>query len=314
MNIKKCFVVTTAILSMVSSLSFSVSAAKLGDDSNYDPKASCSWVIGDDGTAIITEVTTTGKYFDIPDTIEYQPPMDETAESISVPVTGVKDYAFSMCENLEAVYVPETFKIENTGNVAFLTSSAVMDFMDNELGETATVNDVLRYVAKKANYKNGNFTDNDLAEVSVKLNKKLSLVDVSTASTVQGKIMTLLKNIDQMNLNDKLYNSLTIWISTITYDGFTLCSYKNAEEIKQYAEGRKILKMNFAELMVSEYIEGDSNGDGKFNVRDAAYVASTVAKGIVISPLENPGADYNVDGKVNVRDAAAMARALSASK
>ncbi len=57
------------------------------------------------------------------------------------------------------------------------------------------------------------------------------------------------------------------------------------------------------------YLTGDANGDGKVNVRDAAFIASAMANGegdkLPIS------ADFNEDGKVNVRDAAAIAAALA---
>ena len=54
-------------------------------------------------------------------------------------------------------------------------------------------------------------------------------------------------------------------------------------------------------------IIGDSNGDGKVNVRDAARLSVIISKG------EEPPAwaDFNGDGKVNVRDCAAVANACA---
>ena len=50
---------------------------------------------------------------------------------------------------------------------------------------------------------------------------------------------------------------------------------------------------------------GDSNDDGKVNIRDAAYIAIMLAKG---TPEKLPEwSDYNGDGKINIRDAAAIA-------
>ncbi|MGN1481353.1 leucine-rich repeat protein [Porcipelethomonas sp.] len=58
-------------------------------------------------------------------------------------------------------------------------------------------------------------------------------------------------------------------------------------------------------------VDGDANGDGKMNVRDAAFIAQKLAKGLV---SELPScADYNGDGVINVRDAAAIARELANS-
>ena len=53
--------------------------------------------------------------------------------------------------------------------------------------------------------------------------------------------------------------------------------------------------------------KGDTNGDGKINVRDAAFIASSIATG------RNLGseADYNCDGKKNIRDAAALVNDLT---
>lgn len=56
-------------------------------------------------------------------------------------------------------------------------------------------------------------------------------------------------------------------------------------------------------------ITGDANGDGKLNVRDAAFIASSLAAGKGNDlPL---AADFNEDGKKNVRDAAAIASYLA---
>ena len=54
-----------------------------------------------------------------------------------------------------------------------------------------------------------------------------------------------------------------------------------------------------------EIILGDANGDGKLNVRDAAYIARMLSQGR--AEELPPSADFNQDGKVNVRDAAAIA-------
>ncbi|MGN1481394.1 dockerin type I repeat-containing protein [Porcipelethomonas sp.] len=55
--------------------------------------------------------------------------------------------------------------------------------------------------------------------------------------------------------------------------------------------------------------KGDANGDGKLNVRDAAFIARALSLGEGDTLPEN--ADYNEDGVVNVRDAAAIARDLA---
>ncbi|MBQ3566792.1 MAG: dockerin type I repeat-containing protein [Oscillospiraceae bacterium] len=56
---------------------------------------------------------------------------------------------------------------------------------------------------------------------------------------------------------------------------------------------------------------GDVNNDGKFNVRDAAYVARHIASG-TIDELEMYFADYNSDGRIDVRDCAKIAKDITA--
>ena len=59
-------------------------------------------------------------------------------------------------------------------------------------------------------------------------------------------------------------------------------------------------------------LAGDANQDGKVNVRDAAFIASTLAQGKGDTlPIT---ADFNNDKKVNVRDAAAIANYLATKK
>ena len=56
-------------------------------------------------------------------------------------------------------------------------------------------------------------------------------------------------------------------------------------------------------------IKGDANGDGVVNVRDAAYIAKCLAKGMGDALPAN--ADTTSKGNVNVRDAAAIAKSLA---
>ena len=64
-------------------------------------------------------------------------------------------------------------------------------------------------------------------------------------------------------------------------------------------------KANDASMVITcEKVLGDSNGDGKVNVRDAAKLSMLISRGAIL-PI---WADYNGDGKVNVRDCAAIAK------
>lgn len=278
------------------------SAEQVGEEGSPEDnknKPEYSFRVTADGKAIITDVTTDKTSFTIPETVDNN--------GAVIKVTGVEDFSFAMCENLTTIFVPAGLTLEDTGNAAFITEKAFIKFMDGELGDAATFDDVLRYIAKKANFKDGNFTEEDLAELSVKLYQKLSTVDISKAETVEAKIMTIVRNINKMDLNPNLRDSFGIWIATVTYDGLTLCGLPGIP-MQEYAEGRKILGMNY--ISQTDYIVGDANGDGKVNVRDSAFIASMLSKG-GIDIGSNPAADFNLDGKVTVRDAAALARALA---
>jgi len=295
MRFTKIAAIAGAVSILVSALPFNVAAA---NQVSIDYK-----IINDQ--AIITNVNTNG----VKDVTKIEIPASITDGEFTYEVVGVEDFAFALCEDLEVICVPDSLTIANTGNVAFLTSDSVMNFLDKELSDAATTDDIVKYIAEHANYKNGVYTDEDLADVAVKLEKKLSMIDISVADTVEGKIMTLLRNVDEMNLNQELYDSFSLWLSTITYYNTTICANEGTE-MQEYAKGREFLGLNFTPL-VTDYVVGDANGDSKVNVRDAAYIASTIAKGQIIDPLKNPAADFNNDGKVNVRDAAALARSLA---
>ncbi len=107
----------------------------------------------------------------------------------------------------------------------------------------------------------------------------------------------------------------TIANTSDKFDG-TIIGYK-ASTAEEYTKSYNI---RFEELNGSSNVDpvpgelekGDANKDGKVNVRDAAAIASALAKND-ISSLPSV-ADYNGDGKINVRDAAAIASFLASSK
>ena len=65
------------------------------------------------------------------------------------------------------------------------------------------------------------------------------------------------------------------------------------------------------EIPAGLLLRGDANSDGVVNVRDAAFIAKCLAKGIV-STLPKL-ADFNMDGRTDVRDAASLAKVLAAA-
>lgn len=292
MRIKKLISIISACFIITSTVSFSISAA----DVKPEEPDMLEYALTIDGTAVITEVKTNKEMFSIPNLVE------------GLQVVGVADYAFASCENLEIINVPDSLTNAYTTNVAFLTSSTLMKYLDNELSESATIDDIIRYIAVKANYKNGNFTDDDLSVAIYKLEQQLKTIDISLADTVEEKVMTLIKNVTNLNISDDLKNRFYLWMSTVNYNGLTLRGNDNTE-MKQYALSREPIGMKYE--IIPEYVLGDANGDGKFNIRDAAFLAAKLSRGESITIVDNPAADYNKDDKVNIRDAAKMASNLA---
>ena len=289
-TLTKLMAAAGALSVLASAMPFVVSA----DDATVLP---FKYEVKDNGVIITEWTDLTAETATIPATV--------TVGENDVDVIGVADYAFGLCEDLAVINVPDSLKLDNIGNTAFMTSSILMGFLDNELKGASTTADIVKYVADKAGYKNGNYTDADLADLTVKLNNHLNKVDISAASTVEGKLMTLVKNIGDMGFSQDNLDKFGLWIATVTYDGLEL--HGNAGiDAETYANGKKIKY-----VANGGYILGDANGDGKFDVRDAAWVARHLAAGETIDVSTNPAADSNKDGKVTVRDAAAMARALA---
>lgn len=289
MKITKILAAISTAAVMAFSAVFSASAVLTPDETSY------LYRIDPDGDAIITAVKTADSTFTIPATVE--------KNGKEVPVVGVDDFAFAFCDNVKMINVPDSLIVEKTGNIAFLNSTSVVDFLNKELGNVKNTDEVIKYVAKKAKYKNGNPTDEDLAQLAVKIKNKIADIDLSGYDDVIGKTMAIVKGIEGLDMSAKNRNNYKVWLSSITYSDITLAGSEEAP-MKSYAEGRKLLGMNYK---VGGFILGDANGDGVFSVRDAAYIARTIAKGIKIDVAVNPAADYNQDGVVSVRDAAAIA-------
>ncbi len=56
---------------------------------------------------------------------------------------------------------------------------------------------------------------------------------------------------------------------------------------------------------------GDSNADGKVNIRDATYIQKYVANIVTLTSLEKLRAETNFDGKINIRDATFIQKHLA---
>ncbi len=103
------------------------------------------------------------------------------------------------------------------------------------------------------------------------------------------------------------------YFNTLGTDETIIKGYVDSTAYK-YAEAHSVTFMDVESETVYEFGQqsGDANGDGKVNVRDAAYIAAKLAHGK--ADELSSFADFNGDGKINVRDAAAIAKFLATGK
>ena len=293
MKITKMLAALSTAAVMAFSAAVSASAILTPDETAY------LYRINPDGNAVITAVKTAETTFTVPATVE--------KNGKDVAVVGVDDFAFALCDNLKVINVPDSLTLEQTGSVAFINSSSVVEFLNNEIGDAKNINEVVKYVAKKAKYKNGNYTDADLADLTVKLENKIKDIDLSSEDNIVGKTMILLKSVDELDLSTKNRDNYTLWLNSITYNGLTLAGSDSAP-MKKYAEGKEILGMKYQ----AGGLRGDANSDGVVNVRDCAKIANALAfKTVDKLPACS---DYNNDGSITVRDAAKLAQDLAKKK
>lgn len=197
-------------------------------------------------------------------------PKKALINNLSFDVIGISDYAFGYCNDLSVIHVPSTLKNSNMGNVAFLNAASIVDFINGELGKDATFNDVVKYIAKQINYNNGNYTDDDINTIAQIILDKISKVDTSGSDTLEDKVMTLIKNIDQMGLSDATLAKFDAWIANVTYNNITIKG-EGGTEIQQYVTARESLGLKYAVTSIySADEEGselhykaiDTDGDG----------------------------------------------------
>ncbi len=185
-------------------------------------------------------------------------------------VVGIKDYAFGYCNNLSVVHVPTSLKESNMGNVSFLTASSIVEYINAETGENATTEDVVKYIAKQL-YGENTYTDEQLNIITTKLMDRINKVDTSGDTTLEGKLMTLIKNIDKMGLTNSTIDAFNNWIAKVKYKDMIIKGQPETE-IQSYVNARSSLGLNYeityTYLLDNNgnelyYVPIDSNGDGK---------------------------------------------------
>ena len=122
-------------------------------------------------------------------------------------------------------------------------------------------------------------------------------------------------------------NDLNIWDIKFSYHEYislgkskiTIAVYSMHPECEQYISNyvkekgidESLVRYAWLDALPDNEITvlGDANSDGVKNVRDCAFIANALSKGVAERLPDT--ADYNKDGKKNVRDAAAISKDLA---
>ena len=238
----------------------------------------------------------------------------ESLESLVIP-NGVKEFngwVFLDCKNLKTISIPSTItyvSYEAFSGCSSLKSIKLPDGVTKiEGGAFSNCSNLMSFDIPKGI---SDITDNMFLGCSgikdITVPDSVKSIDYNAFANCAN-----LSNITIYNPDCKIYDSRgTISNgkddSNYYYNG-TISGYVNSTA-QEYAEGRNYKFVSLGEKPTE--INGDSNGDGVLNVRDAAYIARMLAngKGKDIPII----ADFNGDNKVDVRDAAAIARYLAKS-
>lgn len=252
-------------------------------------------------------------------------------------VIGVDDFAFYGCTDLTTIVVPDSLKLDNIGDLAFLTQSDVFSILAaNGINESvltskneeefelnlskasiAYIVNTVKFMGK--NDWKGNESELDAAgQVFENVAKTINVED--PAAFVQAlytlddttKVVRAEDEDTLEKMSAKSYELFKAWVKTIPYADLTVKASSEDTDAAKYAKGKALLGMKFE---VSEtHLIGDATQDGIVNVRDCAKIANAVAFKTVDKLPCFKCADYNGDGTVNVRDAAQLANAIATGK
>lgn len=235
------------------------------------------------------------------------------SEIDGLPVTTIGDYAFCAC-HLTEITISNSVTTIGKGvfrNCDFLTEITIPDsvttigdkaFENCQVLTKVTIPDSVTTIGDYAFY-----SCEGLTEITI----PNSVTYIGRCAFACGKGLTKITIENPVcEIFDYIYFGISCFDygDTISYTA-TIYGYENSTAQK-YAE-----KYDRKFELLGEVIDspdGDSNGDGILNVRDAAFIAQKLAKGLAAElPLSS---DYNDDGKINVRDAAAIAKFLATGK
>ena len=278
-------------------------------------------------TAVTTDITTTYTTVttDVTET-ESQPPVTTTTTETSfIIITSATTTAAS----IPGVMITSTSvsKSQSTGTVVTVTipiistvSSTVTssDTTSASASTSATTTEIITtYLTSDLTSATSQTTTSATSSVSV----SGTTVSQTTQTTPGGDIRLSRTSLD-MSVGDRIllkifgYEGTVQWvysdpkIALVDENGYVEAVGEGSTTVYAvYGNGILSCSVTVEGTGTSETTIGDANGDGKLDVRDAAYIARMLAGGQGDEiPLT---ADFNGDGQVNVRDAAAIARFLA---
>ena len=252
-------------------------------------------------------------------------------------VIGVDDFAFYGCTDLATVVVPDSLKLDNIGDLAFLTSKDVLTFLaangindavlsskTEEEVEANLTKAAEAYIVNTVKFMGKNDwkgdepeladADDVLENVAKTLNANDPAAFVKDLYTIEDTTKVVrAEDVDTLEkMSAKSYELFKAWVKTIPYVDLTVKASSEDTDAAKYAKGKALLGMKFE--VSATHLIGDANQDGVVNVRDCAKIANAVAFKTVDQLPCFKCADYNEDGTVNVRDAAQLANAIATGK
>ncbi len=277
--------------------------------------------------AVTTDITTTYTTVttDVTET-ESQPPVTTTTTETSFIIITLT--RATTATSIPGVMITSTSvsKSQSTGTVVTVTipiistvSSTVTssDTTSASASTSATTTEIITtYLTSDLTSETSQTISSATSSVSV------NGTTVSTTQTTPGGDIRLSRTSLDMSVGDRIllkifgYEGTVQWvysdpkIALVDENGYVEAVGEGSTTVYAvYGNGILSCSVTVEGTGTSETTIGDANGDGKLDVRDAAYIARMLAGGQGDEiPLT---ADFNGDGQVNVRDAAAIARFLA---
>lgn len=279
-------------------------------------------------TAVTTDITTTYTTIttDVTET-ESQPPVTTTTTETSFIIITRATTTTATSISGFRITTTSVSESRSTGTVVTVTipiistvSSTVTssDTTSASASTSATTTEIITtYLTSDLTSATSQTTTSVTSSVSV----SGTTVSQTTQTTPGGDIRLSRTSLD-MSVGDRIllkifgYEGTVQWvysdpkIALVDENGYVEAVGEGSTTVYAvYGNGILSCSVTVEGTGTSETTIGDVNGDGKLDVRDAAYIARMLAGGQGDEiPLT---ADFNGDGQVNVRDAAAIARFLA---